>query len=475
MKKFLFSLITIFTIGVFQAQELRITKGAITDSLPITGIKDATYSVYVPSNYSNETSYPTIFVFDPKGRGRNTANLFRTAAEEQRYLIFSLNMDLKSKPIDSIVKTATSMVNTVISNYPVDQRLIYSAGMAEGAQVASALPFIYKNMAGIMAIGNSFVSPKHLNKDQPYMFIGLAGKKDYMIYEMEDYLRFYDNLDFPTDIYYFDGKEDEWPEASVISNAMTGFTLEAIRKGLRPADENFIRKLYEEEIASVETLRRTRNYYQAYEQLDRMKDKYEDFGFEDETEDLMKEIKRTDGFKTQRRKFKQATFFERAQQVEFDYLLREDIMTTNFKNVGWWAYQVDELEKLKNSDDPSKVNVAYRLHGYLDFVTEREFKTIMNGNFSIDTKIFISVLRTAIKRNDPEAYLKIISLAGSDGDYETALLYLEDLLKTGYSDIDALYNIEGILDLKFSKEYNEIIHKYLGEARYYDENLEDKD
>ncbi len=411
MKKFLFSLIAVFTIGVFQAQELRITKGAITDSLPISGSKDITYSVYVPSNYSNEKSYPTIFVFDPKGRGRNTANLFRTAAEEQRYLIFSLNMDLKSRPIDSIVKIATSMVNTVISNYPVDQSLIYSAGMAEGAQVASALPYIYKNWGGIMAIGNSFVSPKHVNKEQPYMFIGLAGKKDYMIYEMEDYLRFYDNLDFPTDIYYFDGKEDQWPEAVVISNAMTGFTLEAIRKGLRPADENFIRKLYEEEVASVETLRRTRNYYQAYEKLDRMKDKYEDFGLDDEIEDRMKEIKRTDGFKSQRRKFKQATYFEREQQDEYDYLLRADIMTANFKNVGWWAYQVDELEKLKNSNEDAKANVAYRLHGYLDFVTEREFKTILNGNFPIDAKIFIGVLRTAIKKNDPEAYLKIIEVS----------------------------------------------------------------
>ncbi len=475
MKKFLFLFIALFVCGLSPAQELRVLRGAVTDSLPIAGISDITYSVYIPSNYSGEKAWPTIFVFDPQGRGRNTANLFRTAAEEQQYLVASLNMDLKSKPIDSIVKTATAMINTVITNYPVDQKLIYSAGMAEGAQVASALPLIYKEMAGIMAIGNSFVNPRYINKEQPYMFIGLAGKKDYMVYEMEEYLRFYDDLDFPTDIYYFEGKEDQWPETKVVSNAMKGFTLEALRKGLRPADENFIRKLYEDEIEYVETLRRSRNYYQAYEKLDRMKEKYEDFGFEDAIEDRMKDIKRTDGFKSQRRNFKQAIYFEKEQQDEYEYLLRSDIMAANFNNIGWWAYQVDELEKLKNSNEQAKANVAYRLHGYLDSVSEFEFRNIMKGNYSIDTKIFISVLRTAIRKNDPEAYLKIISLAGGDGDYETALLYLEDLLKTGYSDIDALYNIDGILDLKFTKEYNEIIYKYLGEARYYDEKIENKD
>ena len=193
------------------AQEFRIKKGAVTDSLPIPGEKDKTYALYTPMDYTSEKEWAVIFVFDPQGRGSNTANLFRQAAEEQQYLVISSNLKLKAEPMDSLVKPATAMMNGVLQSFPIDQAQIYTAGMGEGAQLSSALAHIYRNMAGVMAIGNSFVNSNYIDKENPYMFIGLAGKKDYMVYEMENYLKFYDDLDFPTDIYYFDGKEDEWP------------------------------------------------------------------------------------------------------------------------------------------------------------------------------------------------------------------------------------------------------------------------
>lgn len=470
MKKLLLAALAVFTLTNLIAQEYRIIKGGVTDSLPIPGTQDETYAFYTPRDYAPEKQWPVVFVFDPQGRGAVTANLFRAAAEEQQYLIASSNIDLRAQPIDSIIKTATSMMNGVLQSFPINPEMVYTAGMGEGAQVGSALPLFYKKMAGVLAIGNSFVNPKYLDKNNPYMFIGVAGSKDYMVYEMESYLRFYDNLDFTTDVYYFDGKENEWPDSSVISNAMTGFTLEAIKNGKRPKDEDFIQKLYEKEIEYTEVFRRTRNYYTAYQKLERMEEKYEGFGFEDDIEERKKAIKDIEGFRSQRRDFREATSFEKDQQSEYEYLLRSDIMTANFQNIGWWAYQVDELEKLKESSNDAKANMAYRLHGYLDFLSKREFDAVIKADAPIDNKIFISVLRTAIQKDDPEAYLKIISLAASDGDHETALLYLEDLLKTGYSDMESLYNIEGALDLQFTPEYNQIVKKYLGEAKFFDKN-----
>lgn len=469
MRKLLFTVITVFLAINLSAQEYRILKGGVTDSLPIPGSDGETYCIYVPKDYSPEKKWPLIFVFDPKGRGATTANLFRLAAEDQKYMVASSNIKLKEEPLDSIVNTATSMINAVLQAFPVDENLVYTAGMGEGAQIGSALPLLYKDLAGVLAVGNSFVNPQYLNKDNPYMFIGIAGNKDYMVYEMENYLRFFDDLDFPTDVYYFDGKENEWPEARVISNAIAGFTLEAIKEGKRPGDKEFIDKLFETELEYAESLRRTRNYYEAYEKLDRMDEKYEDFGFEDIIKEKQKEIKRIRGYRSQKSDFNRAVSFEKEQQNEYEHLLRADIMTDNFQNIGWWAYQVDELEKLKDGDNEAKSNMAYRLLGYLDFVTKSEYDKIMKANASIDTKIFISVLRTAINKEDPEAYLNIISLAAADGDQETALLYLEDLLKLGYSDMESLYNIEGALDLQFTREYNKIVKEYLGESKFFNE------
>lgn len=298
------------------------------------------------------------------------------------------------------------------------------------------------------------------------MFIGIGASQDYMVYEMESYLKFYDKRDFPTEIYYFDGKENDWPSSAVVYNAVSGFTLQAVKDGTRQADKDFISKLYQQELDYVESLRRTRNYYSAYQNLERMKEKYAEFGYEDEVKDRMKEVRRTRGYSAQKRDFKQAVSYEREQQAEYEYLLTSDVMTQNFQNIGWWAYQMDGLEKLQNSSEKAKVDMAYRLKGYLDFLSKRQFDDIMKSNAGIDARIFISVLRTAINKEDPEAYFKIISLASLDGDAETALLYLEDLLKTGYDDYERLYSIDGTLDLKFSEEYNAIIQKYLKKSKY---------
>ncbi len=467
MKKLLFTFFFFFSIFSGTAQEVRLKIGTVTDSLPILGLPDANYSLYLPSDFSNEKRWPIIFVFDIEGRNNATTNLFRSAAEEQGYIVASPNMDLRSQPIDSIVKKATMFVQNVVSLVPVNSDLVYAAGLGNGAQLASSLPLIFNKINGIMAVGNSFVNPKYIDKTRPYMFVGLAGRKDYMIYEMEKYLKFYDKIDFPANIYYFDGKENEWPESPVISNATSSFTLNAIRNNLREADKDFINSMYQKELDYIQALRRQRHFYMAFVKLERMIEKFEDFGYKEELEEFAKSLKREKAFKSQRRDFKKAISYEKFQQDEYEFLLQSDVMAVNFQNIGWWALQIDELEKLKESTDEFKANVAYRLHGYLDFLSKREFKAVTQSKAPLDRKIFVSVLRTAIDKDDPEAYLKIIGLASADGDKETALLYLEDLLKTGFSDMEELYDIEGALDLQFTEEYNAIIKKYLGESKFY--------
>lgn len=475
MKKVLLACFIIFLAQQGFSQEYRITKGGVTDSLQFPGNLDETFAVYMPSNYSTDKKWPLIFVFDPEGRGASAANLFRYAAEDQGYLIASANFSLKSEPVDSLGAKALNMMQTLFNSFPIDQNQVYAAGLSEGGQIAGALPIFYKSMAGVMSIGNTWLNEKEVRSGNRYMFIGVAGKKDYMIYVLEDYLKFYDKNNFPTEAVYFEGDEDQWPSADVITNAVTGFSLNAIKNGNRPNEKAFVQRLFDIEMGYAETLRRKREFYSAYQKLEQMEEKYEDLGFEDQIDAKMDEIKEDQAFRDQRRNFNRAVSYEREKQDEFEYLLNLDMVTKNFDNIGWWAYQIDELNKLKESTDQAQSNMAYRLHSYIDFITKREMNAIKGTNAPIDNKVFVNVLRTAIRKDDPEAYFNIIRLAGGDNDYGTALLYLEDLLKTGYSDMESLYEIPNILDLKLTKEYNQLIKKYLGTSKYYNESeLEEK-
>ncbi|RKM92427.1 hypothetical protein D7036_22825, partial [Aquimarina sp. BL5] len=77
------------------------------------------------------------------------------------------------------------------------------------------------------------------------------------------------------------------------------------------------------------------------------------------------------------------------------------------------------------------------------------------------------ILSTIVDKNDFESYRKIISLSAIDQDNATALFYLEKMLQNGYKELESLYNIEGTLALRISKEYNNVIKKYLKTSKYF--------
>ncbi len=123
---------------------------------------------------------------------------------------------------------------------------------------------------------------------------------------------------------------------------------------------------------------------------------------------------------------------------------------------------------MQQGKNQAEAEMAFRLEGMLSSLAQNTFKNLSEKNARIDPLIFTAILRTIFEKEDPQAYKDIISLSSQDGDYYTALLYLEDLLKTGYKDMETLYDIPGTLDLKLSPEYNELIRKYLGESKFYD-------
>jgi hypothetical protein len=83
-----------------------------------------------------------------------------------------------------------------------------------------------------------------------------------------------------------------------------------------------------------------------------------------------------------------------------------------------------------------------------------------------DALILLHMLRTITQPDASEAFLTVVSLTSKYGDYGTALFYLEELLKMGYSDKSALYDLEHTALLRISPEFNALIQKYLDDSRY---------
>jgi hypothetical protein len=76
------------------------------------------------------------------------------------------------------------------------------------------------------------------------------------------------------------------------------------------------------------------------------------------------------------------------------------------------------------------------------------------------------MLKTITSPMEYPYYLQIISNSAKIEDFGTALFYTEELLKKGYTDKKELYNLKDTALLRITPEFNELVAKYLKEARY---------
>ena len=468
--KYIYLLLFVFSFQIVFAQEISLRKGTVTDNLLVNDSLSETFAIYLPRNYSNEKSWPVFFVFDPEGRGKSVAQLFRQPGEEQGYVIVASNKINSKDSLLNNLKAGTRLMSRVFNLFSVDKNRIYTAGLAEGAEVSSAIPAVYNNIQGVLAVGDIWLNADPLKKDEKFSILGLVGARDFRLYKMKESIRFLGKKGNNASLYKFDGTH-QWPDSNIISNALGDFTLQAISKGLIPRDLTLVESLYQKEIEAAEALRRSLQLFKSYELLDKMKDKYALFDKKDDLKDRQKNLRHENFFKEQRREYSRAAIKETELKEQYAYFFNEDVLTSNFENLGWWNQQIKELKAFQQSKSRAGAEMAYRLEGLLQFLAKTTFQELSESKAHIDRLIFAAILQTIFDRENPEGYRSIISLSAGDGDYETALLYLEDLLKTGYEELDPLYNIPGTLDLKLSPEYNALIKKYLGKSRFYNNEI----
>lgn len=464
--RYLLYIFLFFLFPTLTAQEITLQKGVVMDSLVINDSINESFSLYLPRSFDTTKPWPIVFVFDPEGRGKTVSHLFIQAAEDQGYIVASSNnIDADTTLIEN-VKVGARLVNKILNILPIAKNGIFTAGFSQGAQVANVLPTVFKDVQGVMVIGDSWMNSDYINKGADFSFIGLVGYSDYRFYNLLETANILDKAGLETQIYKFDGGH-EWPMSNTLYNALGTFTLQALSKGHRPPDPQLVEVLYEADIETAEKMRRMMQPYKAFEYLEQLEDKYALYGKKDDLKQRKKEVRRARLFRAQRRQYNNVSITEAELRETYIYFFNEDVYTSNFENLGWWNEQIAELKKLQQEDNRAEAEMAFRLEGLLQAFAHNSFADLKEKNASIDPLIFTAILQTIFDKENPEGYKNIISLSAQDGDYYTALLYLEDLLKTGYKDMESLYDIPGTLDLKLSSEYNNLIKKYLGESKFH--------
>ncbi len=453
-------------IGNLYGQQLTLKKGSVIDSLVVNDSITESFSLYIPTSFENQKSWPVLFVFDLEGRGKQALHMFKDAAEKHGYLLASSNSIRDTIPLSNNVLIANRMFNRVFDLFQIHRDRVYTAGFGSGGKFASTIPTFIKEVDGVISCSSAIPNTELLNSKNPFYFIGLVGTGDYNYPPMRNTEKTLNRLKFPNQLLLFEGGR-QWPPDRLLNRALEIFTISAIGKGDISKDEDLLKQSFEKRLSEMQASLASRDWLNAYDLLLEINSVYRAHFNIDSLQEKRKELKRDKFYRTKKRNQNNIFFRESLIKEDYLYYLEEDLLTYNFNNLGWWNYQVGELEKYQKSNDKEVQKMGKRLDGFLNALVEDEI-IILNGEEIKDEEglIFLWMLKTITAPKTYDSYLKIISTSSKYEDYGTALFYLEELLKNGYTDEEELYSLEHSALLRISPDFNKIINKYLKGARY---------
>jgi len=156
------------------AQDL--PRGQILDRVVVRGEDAQSYSLYIPSTYSPERSWPILYCLDPGARGRIPVEVFSQAAEKAGFLVAGSN-NSQNGPSGPIQDALRWMWGDTHARWKIDDSRVYAAGFSGGARIALAWAG-NGTIAGVVASGAGF-SQTPIPKNLPFKIFATAGVDDF--------------------------------------------------------------------------------------------------------------------------------------------------------------------------------------------------------------------------------------------------------------------------------------------------------
>ena len=435
------------------------------DSIPIQDSIPSSYSLYLPRDFSTDKEWPLLLVFDLEGKERQALTIFKGPAEKEGYVLAAPKIRDTVSLTKNMIVTNT-VLEEIINLLPIQKERIYTAGASTGGRFANLVPIFIKRAKGVISMGASLTNTDLLNVRQPFHFIGVVSKNDYNYTTMLDDEKILDRYKFPNQVLLHE-EHSAWPEIAYLEKGLQLFTLAAMGRKLIPKDSIYVETAYQEDVAKVNRLKNSGHLIWAEQYLGEMMSMYGAHKNLDSLRGVQKELRKDKQYRAMRRSENAAFSKEILLKENYQYDMEEDMFAHNFKNLGWWNYQMTEMDKFINGSNIHEQEMGHRLAGFLNALAEDNIELVRSGEMiDEDALAFLYMLKTILEPDNYEFYLKTISLSAKNEDFGTALFYLEEAFKKGFKDKDRLYNLEDTALLRITPEFNKVVEKYLKDARY---------
>ena len=239
----------ILTAHATRGDELK--RGEIVDGIVSSIDSRITYAYYLPRAYTADRTWPVLYVFDPRQRGAFAAGLFRDAAEEFGWILISSNDTRSDTNTEMNVPALEGTLPDARRRFAIDPERQYAAGFSGTAILAWALALATNEIAGVIGC-----SGRPLSADAqyrvPFAWFGAAGNRDFNYLETLKIERGMAAAKQAHQVEIFDGPH-RWPPAEILRRAIEWMEIEAVKRGLRPRDEAFVRRAFDSYLNLAQT------------------------------------------------------------------------------------------------------------------------------------------------------------------------------------------------------------------------------
>ncbi|MBC2839888.1 alpha/beta hydrolase [Robiginitalea sp. SC105] len=466
MKIFFFPVLALLFAFQAHAQVIHLKKGLINENLPLSDSIGRDLSFYLPKDFDPGRKWPVLFVCDFTGDATRALRFFLGAAEANGYIVATTTSLVDSTQLTGgVLKFAKSLdfLGTIL---PLDMDRLYAAGIGDGGQFAGLMPNMVKAISGVLSVATGPPNMDLVSSRAPYHYVALLSRSNFYYQNMRWARELFNNKKLVNHIFYYNGNGG-LPDETLLDLSIATLTIQAMKSAKIPRDTLLIERTRKAFLDHSDLLWRRGEVLEAYNELELAIDLLGGLTDMEQLEEARRDLRRSATYRAHKREAAKFELKEDILREDYSYYLEDDVLTFNLENLGWWKFQMETIEGFKKSQNPEEKLMGLRLEGYLEALADDYILTARSSDKpDEDALVFLHMLKTIIKPEAPENYLTVISLASKYSDFGTALFYLEELLKTGYSDKDRLYSLEHTALLRIGPEFNALVEKYLDSARY---------
>jgi len=460
------TLLSIFLVQFANAQDLRLKKGMITDIEIQKDSVSQMVSLYLPDSFELQGKWPLLIICDMDGKAKQSLSLFKQASENHGYLLAApqgLSDTLSIGNNMALVQRTMIELNEIL---PLHKERTYTAGFNNGGRFANLIPVFINNISGVISIGSTLANTEVLTQNNPFHFIGIVGTSDFNYVRLLEEEQVLNKLKFQNNLLVYDG-DSQLPKSTYLERAINLFDVSSMAKGVMAKNDSLIMQWYQNELAEINKYKASGNLMLADRSFRETITAFRPLFDVDSLRKEQRDLKRSKLYRSQKRTRTATLFNERLKRDEYDYYMEDDIITYNYKNLGWWKYQIAQLNNKIKGNDKAQQRMARRLKAYINALIDDNI-ILVKADEVVDEEalVLLHMMKTITQPENAANYLNVISIASKNLDYGTALFYTEELLKTGYKDKGSLYDIEHTNLFKITPEFNGLIEKYLGDPRY---------